>query len=157
MNLGAADQTTNNEFLCIAVWSSVNTCHHRTAMAKSKTFHEMDVSEMTESTSAVVHCALVGPVSPVKCSHSSNVEFFEARASDGKKTARLISFEPKLRDKLEKAQESKQEVAITNCSVQRNKRSGSKELEIVLGSRTSVIPSPKKFEVFNPPPLILVY
>lgn len=113
----------------------------------AKAYREMDVSDMTESSSAVVHCAVVGAVSPVKTSHSSNVKFFEAKASDGKKSARLISFDLKLREKLEKAQENKQEVAITNCSVKRNKRSGSEELEIVLGSRTSVMPSPKKFQV----------
>ena len=38
-------------------------------------------------------------------------------------------------------------VAVVNCCMQKSKRPGSEKLEIVAGSRTSCVPSPKKFRV----------
>ena len=51
---------------------------------------EVDVSDITESNKAVVHGAFVGPLSPLRSSQSSAVQFFEGNFSDGKKTVRLV-------------------------------------------------------------------
>ena len=57
--------------------------------------------------------------------------YFEGKLSDGKKTVRMVSFEPKLRATVEKAWESGEVVAVTNCSVQERKKGGFDEMEIV--------------------------
>ena len=46
----------------------------------------------------------------------------EGKLSDGKKTVQMVSFEPKLRATVEKAWESGEAVAVTNCSVQESKK-----------------------------------
>ena len=67
----------------------------------------MDVSDVVASTSAgsgTVHGVLIGEVSPVKTSRRrSDVKYFESQLSDGKKTVRLVSFEPSLHHKFEEA------------------------------------------------------
>ena len=109
---------------------------------------EMDVSEVCEAKGATVHGMLIGELSPVKESRSTvGVRYFEGQFSDGKKTVRIVSFEPKLRSDLERLKNSSESVALMNCSVQKSKRPGSDELEIVAGSRSSCMPSPKKFKV----------
>ena len=40
--------------------------------------------------------------------------------SDGDKTVRVVSFQPRLRKDVEEAYKTKREVAIKNCSVKRN-------------------------------------
>ncbi len=68
---------------------------------------------------------LLGPVSPTKCSRTkAEVQFFEGQLSDGKKTVRVVSFEPKLRAEVDKARASGDGMAVTNCSVQKSERAG---------------------------------
>ncbi len=109
---------------------------------------EMEVSEMEESNTATMHGMFIGAVSPVKCSRTkAEVKYFEGQLSDGKKTVRMVSFEPKLRAEVEKARESGEGVAVTNCTVQKSRKEGCDALEIVAGHRTNVVKSPKKFKV----------
>ncbi len=95
-------------------------------MAQKRSYDEMEVSGMEESRAATVHGVFVGPVSPVKSSRTkSEVKFFKGQLSDGKTTVRLVSFEPKLRAEVDKARASGEEVAVTNCSVQKSRKGGS--------------------------------
>ena len=69
----------------------------------------MDLSDLVISTGAsssgTVHGVLVCEVSPIKTSRKRNdIKYFEGQFSDGKKTVRLVSFEPKLRGQLDEAQ-----------------------------------------------------
>ena len=90
---------------------------------------EMDVSEVCEAKGATVHGVLVGHLSPVKESHGkAGVKYFKGKLSDGKKTLRIVSFEPKLLGDLERITNSGERVAVVNCSVQKSKRPGSEEL-----------------------------
>ena len=70
----------------------------------------MDVSNLVVSigalSSGTVHGVLVGEVSPIKTSRKRNVKNFEDQCSDGKKTVRLVTFEPKLRGQLDEAQKA---------------------------------------------------
>ncbi len=88
-------------------------------------------------------------MSPVKCSRTAKAEvkYFEGQLSDGKKTVRMVSFEPKLRAEVEQAQVSGEGVALTNCCVKESKKQGCDALEIVAGSRTTVVKSPKKYRI----------
>ena len=114
--------------------------------AKRKLF-EMDVSDIQEANVATVHGVFVGDVSRVRDSRkNSGVKLFEGRLTDGKKAVRVVSFEPRLRCDIEKMKESGEGVAVSNCSVQKSKMSPG-DLEIVVGSRTKIMPSPKKFRV----------
>ncbi len=66
--------------------------------------------------------------------------------TDGKKTVSVISFEPRLRTEVENARKSSEGVALTNCLVQRTKQPGA-ELEVKATAHTSVVKSPRKFEL----------
>ncbi len=103
---------------------------------------------MSLNQAATVHGVFIGTVSPVKDScKRPGVRYFDGQLSDGKKSARMISFEPKLKTDVEKARERGEEVAITNCTVQESKRPGYEGLAIVANSRTTVVKSPKQFHV----------
>ena len=122
-------------------------CGLTMASGKKRSFDEVEVSEMVVSPSAVVHGVFVGDVSPVKESRTKNgVKLFEGRFTDGKKVVRMVSFEPKLKFEVDKAKESGEGVAIINCAVKASK-ANSEEMEIVCGSKTKLVSSPKKFKV----------
>lgn len=63
--------------------------------------------------------------------------------SDGDKTVRVVSFQPRLRKDVEEAYKTKREVAIKNCSVKRNR---SDTFEILANSNSSITNSPKSLE-----------
>ena len=64
----------------------------------------MNISEVVECKSGTVHGIFVGGVSPIKKSQKrNNVQYFEANISDGGKTVRMVSFEPKLCKEVEDA------------------------------------------------------
>ena len=107
----------------------------------------MDVSELKENSSAVtVHGVLVGEVSPVKTSKKgTDVKYFEGALSDGKKSVRVVSFDPKLRNQFEEAKKQHCGVALKNCVVKRKLQTDN--FEILMNSKSSVVKSPKKFKV----------
>lgn len=116
-------------------------------MAVSKQHNEMEISEMIPSKAATIHGVVVGNLSPVKTSRKrADVQFFEGNLTDGKKVARLISFEPNLRGEIDQMRQSGQSVKLSNCSVQQSKLSGS-DLEVVLNKRTNLCKSPNKYTI----------
>jgi len=109
---------------------------------------DVDMSEIASSSCVNVHGTFVGALLPIKTSQkSSKVEYFEGQLSDGHKTIQVVSFEPKLCGQIEEAQEQKLGVALTNCSIKRSKVSGSNEFKVLLGNKTSILKSPKKFKI----------
>lgn len=116
------------------------------ATPQKRKSEDVNVSEITLCSAATVHGVFIGEISPVKCGKSHpNVKYFDGQFTDGKKAVRMVSFEPKLRTEVQKAQESGEEVALRNCYVQKSRTEGSDELEIVASSRTRVERSAKKF------------
>ena len=106
----------------------------------------MEIAELVPQSSASVEGVFVGNISPVKTSRSNGrVKYFEGHLSDGTKTVRFVSFEPKLRPQIEEARESLRGVALKNCTVKRSREAG--ELEVLVSSQTKIISSPKKFKV----------
>ena len=106
---------------------------------------EMNVSDLEERKSATVHGVFVGGVSPIKKSRNkADVQYFESNFSDGDRTVRLVSFEPRLRKAVEDAYKTKREVAVTNCCVKRNRGDA---FEILANNKSSITNSPKKFKV----------
>ena len=107
---------------------------------------EVAVSETNASPAPVtVHGVVVGQVSPLKTSKTkSSVRYFDGSFTDGKKTLRMISFEPKLHEQFEEAKKSQSPVALKNCIVKRGRND---ELEILVNSKCAMIKSPKKFKV----------
>ena len=66
-----------------------------------------DVSDIEVGDNATVH-AVVLELSPVRPSKNNpDIRYFRGKLLDGKKTARLISFEPNLRPSLERSREDK--------------------------------------------------
>jgi len=76
----------------------------------------MDVSDVLASSSSgksTVHGVLVDQVSPLKTSKKrSDVKYFDSAFSDGKKTLRMVSFEPKLHKEFQDAQREQRAVAL---------------------------------------------
>ena len=113
-----------------------------------------DVSDIHEEyRNATVH-GVVLQLSPTKVSKKNlRTKFFDGKISDGKRTTRVISFTPHLRTQLEKFRQSSSEVAIVNCSVQkefepaRRATDGNPRYEVVLSSRTKLQESPRKFRM----------
>ena len=105
----------------------------------------MDVSDVKASTlSGTVHGVVVGELSPVKTSSKNRaVKYFDGRFSDGKKTVRLVSFDPTLRNKFEEIRKSGEGLALQNCFVKRK----ADDFELHVNNKSSIISSPKKFKV----------
>ena len=88
--------------------------------------NDMEVSEMHQSSTATVHGMVVGELSPIKTSRKrSSVKYFEGNISDGRKVARMISFEPSLRSEIQQIKDCgdsvKYAIAVfnqTKCQVQ---------------------------------------
>jgi len=107
----------------------------------------MDVSDAvasSPSSKSTAHGVLVGEVSPVKTSRKmSDVKYFDGKFSDGKKTVRVVSFEPRLHKEFQDAQQEKCPVSIQNCLLKWNRD----KIEILIDSKTSITSSPKKIRV----------
>ena len=110
---------------------------------------EMDVSQLVApSSSATVHDVFVGDVSPVKTSRkNTSVKYFESQLCDGKKTVRVVSFEPKFRNEIEDAKNGQYGVALKNCCVKMSRLTDNDEFEIIAGHKTSILKFPKKFRI----------
>ena len=109
------------------------------------TTKDVVVSDMGEYNFATVHGVFVGAVSPVKSSRKkSDIKYFEANLSDGEKTVRVVSFEPRLRAQVEETNKTRRRVAVSNCCV---KRSRGDALEILANNKSSIVSSPKKFKI----------
>jgi len=104
----------------------------------------VNISEITECNSAIVHGIFVGRVSPVKKSQKkTGVEYFETNLNDGKNTVRLVSFNLKMRKEVEDAYKNGREVAVASSCVKRNRED---QFEILAHNRSSIGNSPKKFK-----------
>ena len=111
----------------------------------TKRGREWEVSEMEEGKGVSVHRIPVY-VSPVKeSSRTQGVRYFEARLSDGKKCARVISFDPSHRDVMKKVEENQQVVLLANSTAK--KSSFSSEMEVHMDKCSKVLDSPRKMSL----------
>ena len=102
---------------------------------------EWDVSDAKQSSSAIVH-GVITQLSPIKKSKKDETkQYFNAQISDGRKSLRVVSFDPKLREALDSSLVKQQAV---NCQV---KESAGSATELFLNEFTEVQSSPKKFRV----------
>ncbi len=94
----------------------------RTVMAaglgkRERTEQDWDVSEVEECPSATVH-GVVTQVSPVKTSRRNpSVRYFDGRITDGKKSVRVVCFDPSMRSALEDARATSSSISVENCNV----------------------------------------
>ena len=85
-------------------------------MAKRK-FDEWDVSDIEESQEAAVH-GVITNLSPVKVSRrNAKVHYFDGKMSDGRKSVRLVAFDPSLRSAMESSRSKGSSVRLVNCLV----------------------------------------
>ena len=106
---------------------------------------DQSVSDLLPSCSTNVEGVFVGTLSPVKTGRkNSNVKYFEGQLSDGSKTVRFVSFEPKLRPQIQEAQGKSAAVLLKNCAVKRNREQA---LEVQVNSQTVITNSPTKFKI----------
>lgn len=73
------------------------------------------------------------------------VRYFEARLSDGKKCAKVISFDPSHRDAIKKAEKNQQVVLLANSIAK--KSSFSSETEVHMDKHSKALASPQKMSL----------
>ena len=108
---------------------------------------DFDVADVEPSSCATVHGMCVS-LSPQKIG-KRDCRYFDGKLSDGKKTIRVISFEPKLHSKMMQLKEDKCPMAISKCSIQESNASThvNRQYKVKISSRSGVNVSPKKNEV----------
>ena len=94
---------------------------------RKRQIDEWDVSEIAKSTTASVH-GVVSHLSPVKDSANKKTKWFDGRLTDGKKSVRLVSFDPSLRATFDAAKHEKKPVNINNCIVKHGRDAGQLEI-----------------------------
>ena len=103
------------------------------------------MSEIAESGGAAVH-GVVMNLSPVKESKkNTSVQYFHGTISDGRKSVRVVSFDPPLRLSLQLSRTKRSSVAVVNCQVKTGR--GDSNVEIMATNRTKVEDSPRKFSL----------
>ena len=108
---------------------------------------DWEVSEMEEAKGVCVHGIPVN-VSPGQESRKTKgLYYFEANLCDGKKVARVVSFDLAHRPAMKKAEEGQTVVALSNSNVKRS--SFTSELEVHLNKRSKVMASPVKMMLEN--------
>ena len=108
-------------------------------MDASRNAVRMKVSDLVPSNSANVEGVFVGPISPIKTSRKTvRVQYFKGSLSDGSKTVRFVSFEPKLRPQIEQARENLRGVSLSNCAITRNRG----DMEVVVSNQSKILDSP---------------
>ena len=131
-------------FLCLLLH-----CEALHSMAKRQldNFAVSDINQ--EYSNACVH-GVISELSVVKESRkNSDVKYFNAKLTDGEKSVRMVSFEPKLREVMEKAKGNKEAVMVKNCVIKESTYGSSSvapTYEIVASSRSKIELSPKKFK-----------
>ena len=114
-------------------------------MASIGSKREWEVSQIEEAKGVCVH-GIPYNVSPTKESRSTKgVRYFDAVLSDGKKCARVVSFDISHRPLLKKAEEEEAVVALFNSDVKNS--SFSSEPEVHLNKRSKVMGSPMKMSL----------
>jgi len=78
------------------------------------------VPDLLPCSSVDVEGVFVGTLSPIKSSRSrTDTKYYDGSISDGVKTVRFVSFEPKLRKQIEEAYDNNYGVSLSNCAVKR--------------------------------------
>lgn len=117
-------------------------------MAKRSRFEAegLDVSDLNVATSsAIVHGAII-EVSPIKQSRKNkDIKYFKAKLTDGKKVARMVSFEPAFHKEIQKFKDNEETVSVTNCNVKESL--DGEGFEVVIYNKSRISNSPKKFDI----------
>lgn len=102
------------------------------------------------STAANVH-GIVTELSPIKVSRrDDNIKYFDARITNGRKTLRMVAFDPTLRSQMETAQTNSTPIAIINCQIKEKTEynfGNNPAFEIHTSKRSKVEASPRKLQL----------
>ena len=130
--------------------------HASLAMAKRKRESD-DVKAEVESASAraTVH-GIITKLSPVKSSHKNeSINYFNAKISDGKKSMRVVSFSPGIRNEFEESCVNAAPISLVNCQIKEtpsqfqsaDKLSQDNRFEIIASGYCTVKKSPNTFSL----------
>lgn len=117
---------------------------------KRKPEDDFEVSDIESPYNKVTVHGMITGLSPVKSSKkNAERKYFSAKLSDGKKTMRVISFAPKLRDEIEKSHLAESPVAFIDCQIKETlpqyQKNDESKFEIVASSLSSVGQSSHSF------------
>ena len=99
---------------------------------------ELEPSEIYCAKERVTIRGVVTEVSPVKESRKNpNTKYFTGKISDGKKTMRAISFDPKLRNKLDDYCKTGTSLALTECEIKEDSAKAGFEIKLTRGTAAS--------------------
>ena len=106
-------------------------------------------SERSKTSDGCTVHGVLTELSPVKVSKkNSQVQYFTGKITDGKKTMRMVSFDPKLRVRLDSFCKDETPVAISDCTVKAADAGAGFEL-IASPRRSNVTKSAKTFDGFE--------
>ena len=115
---------------------------------------EVDISEIEKCSDGMTVHGVVTELSPVKVSRNSEkVKYFHGRVTDGKKTVRVVAFDPALRSSMKKSETTGTAVALMNWQVKETPvqfKDGEQRFEMVGSSHSKVEEAPhKEFKVMR--------
>ena len=111
---------------------------------------EIDVSEVKEASSCTTVCGVITTLSPIKVStKNSQLKYFDGEICDGKKSIRIVSFNSRLRDEMEKAHQEKAPLAVVDCQVKSASRfsKDSSGFEVVVSNHTKIKNAQKEYDL----------
>ena len=126
-------------------------------MAKRKReSDDVEVSEVeSASARATVH-GIITELSPVKSSRKNeSIKYFNAKISDGKKSMRVVSYSPGIRNDLEESRVNTAPISLVNCQIKEtpsqfqsaDKLSQDNRFEIIASGYCTVKKSPNTFSL----------
>lgn len=115
--------------------------------AKKRKLEDLDVCEIAGPRDRVTVHGIVTELSPVKCSRN-DVKYFTGKMTDGKKTVKMVSFDPQLRGPLADSLSCRSPVAVTDCKVEDAEGVGTNcAFKVIASRRGKILQSPKKFSL----------
>ena len=107
---------------------------------------EIDVSEVKEASSCTTVCGVITTLSPIKVStKNSQLKYYDGEICDGKKSIRIVSFNSRLRDEMEKAHQEKAPLAVVDCASCFSKDSSG--FEVVVSNHTKIKNAQKEYDL----------
>lgn len=121
------------------------------ATKRKRESDDLKISEIQSTATDVNVHGIITQLSPVKVSKKNEkVRYFDGKLTDGKKSLRIVSFEPILRPEMDKARINKTPITIMNCQVKEKTEfthGNDTTYEILASTRSKVHASPHKIDL----------
>ena len=80
-----------------------------------------------------------------KSRNNDEVKYFDGKLTDGKVVRRLVSFDPSMLNEMKGLKSRGESISLVNCVIQKSRYG--EEFEVVASKRSSLVASPKRFNI----------